>query len=140
MYSKLIFLFFLTSCYANEKPQDERKITNPNGMSEMSLIMEDWYKYMKFAGDDLKQGRKAMRIHSIEDKNIFTAKTSKKNIHGKEFDAFVHGFYYNYSQISKASSFNEQVEEFNLTVNSCINCHQQFCHGPLGRIKKLIVK
>lgn len=33
----------------------------------------------------------------------------------------------------------EQKKYYNLLINSCINCHQTYCSGPLKRIKKLII-
>jgi hypothetical protein len=141
-----IFFFvsmFLIACSGSTEgstsPTETAKVTNPNGMSEMSLIMEDWYNAMKNISDKLNSGNKVKSIPDAEAKDIYKAKTSKPNIHGKEFDAFVQSYFYNYSQIEKAGSVEEQKTEFNLAVKSCLNCHEQFCHGPMVRIKKLTV-
>ena len=123
-----------------DKKSTTNEITNPNGMSEMSLIMEDWYTSMKAISVNLNEGKLCNEISTIEEEKIFKAKTSKENIHGKEFDAFVENFFFNYKEISKASTVSAQVDQFNLTVKSCINCHEQFCHGPIVRIRKLTVK
>ena len=134
---------FFFCCASPEEKETSVKhvVINPNGMSEMSLIMEDWYVDMKNISDVLRDGKMYSRnTPNMEKRNIYKAKTSKENIHGKEFDAFVQSYYYNYSQISNASSWGEQRDEFNLTVTTCVNCHQQFCHGPIVRIKKLFVK
>ena len=144
-YFILIFLnLFLISC--GEKTEEEKvdssksTVTNPNGMSEMSMIMEDWYTDMKNISDVLKTGKMySVNTPTMETRNIYKAKTSKDNIHGKQFDAFVQSYYYNYGQISNASSWKEQVDEFNLTVTVCTNCHMEFCPGPIVRIKKLEV-
>lgn len=144
MHSKFILALIalvLVSCSDKEKEKPMTKeVTNPNGMSEMSLIMEKWYTSMKSIAMTLNEGNVSKEITEINEQTIFTAKTSKENIHGKEFNAFVETFFYNYNEISKASSYAAQVEQFNLTVKSCINCHEQFCHGPIVRIRKLAVK
>lgn len=33
----------------------------------------------------------------------------------------------------------EKPAAFNTLVSNCVNCHQQFCQGPIPRIKKLYV-
>lgn len=34
----------------------------------------------------------------------------------------------------------QQKEMYNLYINKCIGCHENFCSGPLKRIRKLIVE
>lgn len=118
----------------------EPVITNPNGMSEMSIIMEEWYTNLENIFQKLSSGKQLNNIPDTEVDDIYKAQTSKPNVHSEQFDAFVRSYYYNYSQLSKAGSIKEQISEFNLTVRSCLNCHEQYCHGPMVRIKKLVLK
>jgi cytochrome c553 len=143
--SVILAILFLVSCATkdddkNEQTKSEIKVTNPNGMSEMSLIMEEWYNSMKIISDELKAGHKVEEVPTINQDGIFSAKTSKPNVHGNEYNAFVETYFYNYNQLKKSGSLQQQTNDFNLTVTSCVNCHEQFCHGPIVRIKKLAVK
>jgi len=33
-----------------------------------------------------------------------------------------------------------QIKQHNLTIHSCISCHEHFCGGPITAIEKLIIK
>ena len=51
----------------------------------------------------------------------------------------------NFPELSAAfvEAFNElktnpaKTEQFNLMIASCVDCHEQFCPGPIRQIKKL---
>lgn len=32
---------------------------------------------------------------------------------------------------------NEQIKQYNLMIQACIGCHENYCSGPLRRIKKM---
>ena len=34
----------------------------------------------------------------------------------------------------------EQVKYYNLVINKCISCHENYCSGPLKRIRKLLIQ
>ncbi len=34
---------------------------------------------------------------------------------------------------------NEQIKYHNLTISKCISCHENYCSGPLKRIRKLLI-
>jgi hypothetical protein len=34
----------------------------------------------------------------------------------------------------------EQVKYHNLVINKCISCHENYCSGPLKRIRKLLIQ
>lgn len=128
------------------KPQEEVKkpaqhvVTNPNGMSEMSLIMEEWYNAMLVMKSRLEAGTLVETAEPIKTAEMATAQTSKQNIHGEMLDGFTESFVLNYQAIAKGKTIAEQSRTFNLAVVACINCHEQYCQGPIVRIKKLSVK
>ena len=41
---------------------------------------------------------------------------------------------------ASSDSLPAQIEMHNLTIKSCISCHQSFCSGPISAIKKLLVR
>lgn len=125
----------------NTTNAQQTKVTNPNGMSEMSLIMEDWYTVLEKYAEQLRENKKIDDFKTLDHEKILTAEVSKEkdNVHGEQFDAFSESFFYNYDNIGTSASYDEQVQRFNLAVKACINCHEQHCHGPIVRIKKLTV-
>lgn len=54
----------------------------------------------------------------------------------------------NFPELSAAfvEAFNElktnpaKTEQFNLMITSCVDCHEQFCPGPIRQIKKLQIE
>lgn len=60
-------------------------------------------------------------------------------------DVLVPQFYENarlFQEAHKAlinSEPEKQKEMYNLYINKCINCHENFCSGPLKRIRKLVL-
>lgn len=149
-YISIVVLLF--SCGNNKEEEKTTKtdssascskpseISNPNGMSEMSLIMEEWYSELKKVNEELKQGRKAETVRGFDFEKVKTAKTSKQDVHGDVFNGFVDAFAVNYNSIQSAATVEEQIKQFNLTITACVNCHEQHCHGPLVRINKLRIK
>lgn len=138
------FAIGLMACGGEEKKPTEEKVgdivvTNPNGMSEMSIIMEEWYQVLLKYSKQLRDNYEISSFETIRQKDIYKAKTSKEGVHGEQFNNFVENFFYNFNEIENTISYGEQVAQFNLAVTSCINCHQQYCHGPIERIQKLKV-
>ena len=116
--------------------QTKVEIINPNGDSELALLMRKMY----LDADAVKQlivnkegGISDKFIAELE--KVHTANPTDKNIKTPEFKAF------NELLILQAKSLKNstknKVEDFNILVNRCIDCHQSFCPGPIKRIKKL---
>lgn len=34
---------------------------------------------------------------------------------------------------------NKQIKRYNATIDACINCHNDYCQGPIDKIKKLYI-
>jgi len=145
-YTKISFFFILVfiACTSVEKKEEQApKITNPNGMSGMSLLMEEWYNLMTSYERDLRAHATITKFINLNEDKVRTAEMSKPKQYIREeqaFNAFTSGFFYNYHEIGEGKTFQDQVNAFNSTVNACINCHEQYCHGPIVRIQKLLIK
>jgi hypothetical protein len=147
-YTSTIIIFvlsFVYACSSGEKnnadagPKKKAEVTNPNGMSELSQIMEDWYAALKMAGDSIKVGKIANNIPAFDENKPLTAETSQPGMRKDNFKPFLEQFFFNYNNLRKATDGYSQASEYNMTVNACINCHEHYCHGPLVRIKKLSI-
>lgn len=138
----LVSLFFACN---SETEKEVKKVVKtvkvvtsdaPNKDSELALLMRKMY----LDADSIKQ-LIVTETGTISDdfirelETVHTAKPTDPDVKTAEFDAF------NISLINQAKAIqdnpNNQVEEFNLLVNRCIDCHQSFCPGPIKRIKKL---
>ena len=111
---------------------------NPNGSSELTVLMRDMQAYSNQAKADIAAGKKPAKYPAKFDK-IHTAKISdgmSKSDYYKSFaDLYVMSVK-NYANSTTA----QRVETYNNMVNSCLACHSQHCPGPVPVIKKMIIK
>lgn len=113
------------------------KPLNPNGDSELAIIMREmanWTDSCKAA--ILNGGPIPEKPKSIE--AIHTAKRTDETIDAALFNSMatlyegkVHSFI--------TSDTSKRVEMFNAMVQACAGCHENFCHGPLVRINKMLI-
>ena len=138
----LVSLFF--AC--NSEPQKKVKkvvktvtvVTSdsPEKNSELALLMRKMY----LDADSIKQ-LIITETGTVSDEfikeleTVHTANPTDPDVKTATFDAF------NQSLISQAKALQgnpeNKTEEFNRLVSRCIDCHQNFCPGPIKRIKKL---
>ena len=141
-----IFSFLFVSCESEVKQKEvitdasqvEVSETNPNGDSELALLMRKMFE----EGEDIKKlitnnEGNITEEYIAELERIHTATPTDADVKTPEFEA------YTKLMIDEAnllfSNDSNRVQGFNNLVNRCINCHQSFCPGPIKRIKKLTI-
>ena len=131
---------FFTSCSDSVEEeicvQPVASSINPNGDSELALLMRQMY----FDADTIKQliikneGNVTDEFIATLEK-VHAANPTDPTVKTPEFEAF------NKLLISQAKATqadgNDKMSGFNALVARCIDCHQSFCPGPIVRIKKL---
>ena len=112
---------------------------NPNGDSELALLMRQLFNDADSIKQLIEAGQGSVPVEFIEAiERVHTADPTDPEVKTDQFTAF--------NDMMKAQaerlkeSTENQVEEFNNFVNSCISCHQVVCPGPIKRIKKLKIK
>ena len=110
---------------------------NPNGDSELALLMRemaDWTDSCKAA---ITSGRE---VHAAPAnlKTLHTAKRTDPNIDEKIFSSMASLYQSRVTDFQTATDAN-RVQLFNAMVQGCISCHENFCHGPLVRINKMMI-
>ena len=122
---------------AKESKQEECKnetIKDPNDPKPMALMMRTMANNCDSMRLEINAGK---TVDSIKYPLMpfWTAEpTDSANL--------VELFYNNASEFEIAyrtlmSSKEHQKENYTAVINSCVNCHNSFCSGPLRRIKKL---
>ena len=66
--------------------------------------------------------------------NLKTAVPTDSSVHGDVFNAFADRLTLEFNSIETDSNF---IFTFNNMVNSCVDCHNEFCPGPIKKINKL---
>ncbi|NUM50271.1 MAG: hypothetical protein HUU48_04065 [Flavobacteriales bacterium] len=131
--------FVLLSCNSHKTEENcsSTPIINPNGDSELALLMRALYN----AADSIKTQTAQNRPVDLEKlkallTNLKTATPTDPNVHGEVFNGFAEKMSLQINNLKADSSF---VVTFNNLVNSCVDCHNEFCPGPIKKINKLRV-
>ena len=119
------------------KPANRDTTKYPNDDSELAWLMRQMYE----DGEKIKLA--VLNKQLPEDfrekfKNIHTATPTEASVKteiftnsAKAFEQTLDKFY---------AEKENQVENFNLVVNACVACHQNYCPGPIKKIKKLTIQ
>jgi len=110
---------------------------NPNGDSELALLMRNMEKHWKETKKIIEEGKDIKELPDFS--NIYTATPTDESMSMDD----LHGFAENYLQQIKVlgnAKGDAQKAAYNNIINGCIMCHENSCSGPIPRIKKLLIK
>ncbi|CAN5532211.1 hypothetical protein BH10BAC1_BH10BAC1_19070 [soil metagenome] len=139
----VLFVVLLVNC-SNNTTSEEAKITdstncakplNPNGDSELALLMRNMMNSSKNLKEIITQGNIPKEFPESF-KKIHTANPTDSDTKKESFDAFASSY------ISKLQNLYSSPKEdlkinYNAVVTACENCHSEHCPGPLNAINKL---
>lgn len=131
-----VVLTMLLGCSEKqEATTNNKRPINPNGDSELALLMRDMFD----ESDSLKQlvlrGKSLSGLEKYE--KIHSAIPTDPTVTGPVFEAFANAYIESIKTLENSDSTS--VDNFNNMVNQCMNCHTEFCPGPKKRIKKLYI-
>lgn len=130
------FSVVIQSCNQNEKSDAEKKIVNPNGDSELALLMRDMADHVTEQKKNLSEG-KMPSAYPDKFNTITTAKPTEEKMKGNDFDNMAAFYLKNLKSYCESKSLQDAIDNHNMLVQSCAVCHEQTCPGPLTRINKL---
>lgn len=110
---------------------------NPNGDSELALLMRELATFTDSVKQDLLNNREP-RPQPANLPTILTAKKTDENIDRSIFDPFARSYIASVGYFYTTKP-EERTGNYNAMVNACIGCHQNFCGGPIKRIQKLLI-
>jgi cytochrome c556 len=126
----------------NSKPEDpkacETKPLNPNGDSELALLMREMTKSTESMSAALKNGTDFPEKPEGFEKIIKAVRTDS-TIEQGPYEIYAKAWLSALDRLYAAPE-NNRPEMFNALVSNCESCHHAYCHGPLERIAKMHVK
>lgn len=139
----LVLTILVTSVIACQEAHDAETfrhpddIVNPNGDSELALVMRD----IHFEAN--KVGR-ALEANEDVDLTLLKELSAKLSTSVPTDSNVLDEAYYSFStSLEKRVELMESedaVIEFNEMVKTCVACHKNTCPGPISKIQKLKVK
>jgi len=120
-----------------ENKEDKKAPLNPNGDSELAIVMRTMMQSGKAMKREIEMG-KTISQYPEEIKTITTAKQTDGMIEDRNvFNGLAN--YYVATLDSVYLTGADTKKQFNHMVKSCVDCHQNYCQGPIPAIKQLYI-
>src|SRR5688572_22161339 len=131
-YTTLVLLLALLSCKPDATIQ---KDINPNGSSELALLMRNMFDDGMRMKADILEGKKATT--AVDYSKLHTAvATQPEETETPTYKTFAAAYEAAVGDLNNAPA-GEQRGPYTHVVNTCIQCHQEFCTGPIRKIRKM---
>ena len=117
-------------------PVAKNKVYTPSGLA---LLMEEMSADLFVVKKCIEDKTEIPDSIDLNYNNIYTAAhTDDGQTNNEIFKAGANAYL---ATIANLQNTNEQnhVKNFNAVVTACLNCHSNFCPGPVDRIKKLFI-
>jgi hypothetical protein len=140
-----VLLLGLFSCKADLKKTEgveatpDKEIFNPNGDSELALLMRSMTDYMESAKDSLERGN-SMPNCPDDFKRLTEAKETEGIIKDRNhFNAYAEQWLIDLNLVCRSTG-HHQIQAYERLRISCLNCHQSYCQGPIPKIQRLTIQ
>lgn len=138
----LIGASFFVSCQNEKKAEEiddcEKPMLNPNGDSEMALLMRAMEADLKAQRVAILAGEPLPEITSnVED--MLSATPSDESFLNENFEGFVGVMKASFHAYKSLEGNEGRIDAYNNVVTGCVACHQTYCPGPVKRLQKLII-
>ena len=137
----LFIVFTLAlSCSNSEDVSESSQIPvkwypNPNGDSELALLMRDMFEEALYVKQQVELGKPA-NIKLDHEKILTAHATEPEKAASAEYKAFA-GVYLQTIKALKKANAEDLPDMYENLVASCTTCHQALCPGPMAKIEKL---
>ena len=111
---------------------------NPNGSSELAVLMRDMQNYSNEAKAAVKSG-KAPLPYPVRFDKIHTAKISDGSSKSDYYKSFADLYVMSVKNYASSTPVTS-IETYNNMVSACLACHSQHCQGPVPVIKKMMIE
>lgn len=100
--------------------------------SELALEMRAIEKELQQIKQQINEGNPDFNWVFVPE-NFIDAEATDPNVKNGDFTSYTQSFHKAGQNLEQTPS----IEQYELVIEACINCHEQFCTGPIKRIEKL---
>ncbi len=112
-------------------------IKDPNNPKPMALAMRQMVSNAQQMKELIEKGQK-LNVAKFPFIRFYLVEPTDPSILEPQFYENARLFQETYTALFKHPE--QQEKYYNVVINSCVNCHQSYCSGPLKRIKKLYIE
>jgi hypothetical protein len=134
----ILFIILYTIACSRNNEENCAAPANPNGDSELALLMRDMTAHIEAERKRLDAGKEPGELPENHEKIKSALPTDSKQLTGN-FNGFADVYLDALKAYHSSTAENHQFA-FNNMIKSCISCHQEECPGPIKRIEKLMIK
>lgn len=139
----LLFIIFImpivpsgTDAYTNNGALADTSQRNPNGSSELALLMREMQSYTHRAKAHLNTDTVPETYPQAFDK--LHSATVTPGISKNDFFNTFADVYLKAVKDYSGSNAGNRTETYNAMVSACLSCHAEHCPGPVPVIKKMM--
>lgn len=106
--------------------------------SELAVLMREMFDSSMVRKQQILSGENVNAYADLFNE-LHTAEATKVKDNVELFNNFADVFQENMKQVDAAAPGPLKKEAFNNLVSTCVGCHQNYCQGPIPKIKKLYI-
>lgn len=135
----LTLVLIVFACAENQddkaKSKSEMKMAE---FSELALLMKEIHEDAKKWRAKLEAGENPSDTLQIYEK-LVTSTPTKAEVKGPVFESFASLYQARLDSMFYAGDLNVAKDAYNDLISSCVDCHGQYCPGPIPTIEKLYI-
>jgi len=106
--------------------------------SELALLMKEIHEDAKKWRAELEAGEQPTDSLKIYEE-LVTSTPTKAEVKGPVYESFAAMYQSRLDSMFYAGELDVAKEAYNNLVSSCVDCHGEYCPGPIPTIKKLYI-
>lgn len=133
----LIYACNSNNCSADKKPPTESIMYEP---SELAILMKQMHAQELMWKQMIEADSFAIDFPT-DFMGIYTEEPTDSNLRERDehFISFADKYIDNVKALIDTKKQKKQIKRFNATIDACIDCHTDYCQGPIDKIKKLYI-
>jgi len=135
----LLVMLTVFACAENQEDKAEsQKEMKMAEFSELALLMKEIHEDAKKWKAELEAGEQPADSLKIYEK-IVTSTPTKAEVKGPVFEGFAAMYQARLDSLFHAGELDMAKDAYNNLISSCVDCHGQYCPGPIPTIEKLYI-
>lgn len=135
----LSVLLVVFACAENQEDKGETQGDMKMAeFSELALLMKEIHEDAKKWKTELEAGQRPTDSLKIYEEMV-TSTPTKAEVKGPVFEGFAYMYQARLDSLFHAGELDMAKDAYNNLISSCVDCHGEYCPGPIPTIEKLYI-